>query len=117
MDTQDATNRPMGPPTIQAADSMLFFSPDQVASMELPAEARFVMFFRGKSPQVLPLTDPGTYEVDCAILENGEWPVLVSVLPLDKVGAFQQMTPEHVGRILDRVQAQASPARDGGDDG
>ncbi len=107
MDIQKAVDRPMGPPTIKAADSTLFFSPDQVVSMNLPAEGRFVAFIRGESPKIIPINDPGTYEIDCATLENGEWPVMVSVLPLDRVGLFQKMTPEHVKRILDRALAEA----------
>lgn len=81
----------------------VFWSRDQKAQIRLRPRRAFVLFERGKRPKVLPITDPGTYEVDITELVEGAqvWPIVVAVVRRNHATAIAG-TPQHkVDELID----------------
>ena len=81
--------------------------PDVVAKITLPEHSRFVVFMRGERPQMVPIDEPGSYEIDVLAIKAGVlWPVIVMIGPVKHVGAFENIADEMVSSMIDQsIQA------------
>lgn len=95
------------PPDITQARCLLFMAHHQAGSIELPSNGRLIAFVAGQPPRVLPITDPGNYEVDAQLLASGSWPVMVAVVPKRHAAAFALMDAAKTDDILKRACAKA----------
>lgn len=67
------------------------------ASMFLPKRCRFVVMVAGTPPQIIPIEETGTWEIDTPPdlpLGFNEWPILVMVVPKKDAELFAKMTGE-----------------------
>lgn len=89
----------------------LFTRPGQVASMTLADGFRFVLLVRGERPTMVPINEPGSYEIDIpAMLAKGKYPVGLVTIDLAHVTAFEKIPADVIGRMLDAAQAHATGA-------
>ena len=92
---------------MQTTESVVIPGPNVVASLTLPEDSRFVMFMRGEKPYAVPIDEPGTYEIDALpIKPDTPWPVIIMIVPVKHVGAFENMRNEQVSSMIDQsIQA------------
>ncbi len=105
--TRDAGREGAATPKMRFAATYVFTAENQVAKAVLPDGNRFLLLNYGKSPYVMPISDPGEYEIDITLLANGRLPCALVVIDLAHVRAWEALTPENVDQILDQCAARA----------
>ena len=74
--------------------------------MRLPKRCRFVCVMRGMAPQVLPITETGTYEISLdAISTEATFPALVFTVPKKAAEMFSKVLMTTVDSMLDQAIA------------
>lgn len=90
---------------------MVIRGPDELFSMPLPKGHRFMLFEKGITPLVLPMTSPGEYGINLGRPGEGSkgatWPLLVIGVPVDAIEHMQSMPKEEIDRFIDTVVAHA----------
>ena len=92
---------------MQTAETIVIPGPDVMTKMTLPEHSRFVMFMRGEKPQIVPIDEPGAYEIDALPSKpDTQWPVIIMIVPVKHVRAFENMSDEMVSSMIDQsIQA------------
>lgn len=76
----------------------------QIAKVTLADGFRFVILVRDEPPTLVPITEPGSYEIDIPeLLAKGKWPVAITTVDLAEVPMFLKIKPQVVERLLDAV--------------
>lgn len=79
----------------------------QVATIALADGFRFVVLVRGEPLFVVPIDQPGIYQIDVPeLLAKGKWPVAITTVDLADVPMFLKLKPEMIDRMLDAVSAK-----------
>jgi len=87
----------------------LFTQPGQVAKLALADGFRFVVLVKGEAPTMIPINEPGSYEIDIpAEMSKGLYPVAVLTMDLAQVPAFEKIPAATIGRMLDAAAAHAN---------
>lgn len=83
--------------TYSAADSVQLYSPTDSQRMTLPIGHRFVMLIDGRKPWLMPITEPGTYQIEPPALLRGAitFPVSVITAPEEVAKALTTSTKAH----------------------
>jgi hypothetical protein len=88
--------------TFQAATTILTHH-GQTARITVPDGFRAVLLMRGERPWVVPLDEPGEYDVSTDLLSpDTTFPTAIVVLDVAHLEAWEDMTDKQVGVILDR---------------
>lgn len=92
-----------------SAMTSVFTRSEQTGEVDLPAGARLVLLQRGEPPFLLPVDDPGTYEVRArdATPDDSAMPIAIAAVPLANLDAWLALSVETVGRMIDRCALAA----------
>lgn len=90
----------------------LFTKPGQVARLTLPDGFRFVVFVYDEPPTMVPINEPGSYEIDIPeLLAKGRYPVGITAIDLAQVPAVSRLPIKAVNSMLDAMKTHAEKAR------
>lgn len=75
---------------IYDAEGIHLMSPTDIQRMTLPVGHRFVMLIDGLKPWVVPITEPGTYDIDAPVVlrRRVKFPITVVVVPESMASAI-----------------------------
>jgi hypothetical protein len=90
------------------AESYLIEREGQVARLTLPKRHRFVVLMPNDTPLIIPMDEPGTYEMDSfALRKDPVFPMLVMIVKAKHTRAFENMTREQAGATLRQAVSTA----------
>lgn len=94
------------PTKLQRAPTVLIGSPDVVAPMRLPPRSRFIVLMYDSSPSMVPIDDPGLYEIDVAAIKpDVRFPVALMVVKAKHAHLFEKMDAAYSNRVIDACRA------------
>jgi hypothetical protein len=87
---------------MERSETCLIGRAGAIAKMRLPKGRRFVVIQYDSAPHVVPIDDPGHYEIDVTpFVKEARFPVAIMVVKAKHCAAFTKVSPEHVNKILD----------------
>lgn len=88
------------PKGMHFAEAFVIPGPNIAVRMTLAEGHRFVVFAEGERPCIVPITEPGSYEIDAAALKpTMKWPILIVVVQKKHAKLFAKMTAETAAGI------------------
>lgn len=98
-------------PMRYARDAIAISRAGVTFSMRLPKRCSFVSLMRDSTPEILPITDPGTYEI-CLdqLVRTVVWPVLLLVVPTKDAPLFVNSPMAVVNSMIDQAIVATRPA-------
>lgn len=95
-----------------------FDKPGMTEFITLADGFRMVIFVPGHAPSIVPITEPGRYEMSPELLPDGEWPICVSTVDAAHAHIFAQWPPEKTTEMVASIAAyyrDSNGSQEGGD--